>query len=141
MRPDPSDGSYSLGNPQSFNRYSYALNTPFSATDPSGRDSENDTGHRPVITKSMSVNRGSIDEIDLLQSFFFDPATFSMGYIAMQRIAASNGTEPRSCFVQRAQNALPGAQYLGPGVFVNGHQQYRFSAPSSEFGSNGLKLF
>jgi RHS repeat-associated protein len=34
--PDPYDGSYDLTNPQSFNRYSYALNNPLSFTDPSG---------------------------------------------------------------------------------------------------------
>lgn len=36
MSPDPYDGSYGAGNPQSFNRYSYVSNTPLLATDPSG---------------------------------------------------------------------------------------------------------
>jgi RHS repeat-associated protein len=36
MSPDPSDGSYSLGDPQSFNRYSYARNNPLSIIDPTG---------------------------------------------------------------------------------------------------------
>ncbi|MDQ3816860.1 MAG: hypothetical protein M3247_06760 [Thermoproteota archaeon] len=35
-QPDPFDGSYSLTNPQSFNRYSYVGNDPINKTDPSG---------------------------------------------------------------------------------------------------------
>ncbi len=36
--PDPYLGSYDFTNPQSFNRYSYALNNPSSLVDPSGLD-------------------------------------------------------------------------------------------------------
>lgn len=36
MSPDPYNGSMDLGNPQSFNRYSYVGNMPLSYTDPSG---------------------------------------------------------------------------------------------------------
>jgi len=36
MSPDPYGGSYDPSNPQSFNRYAYALNNPVSAVDPSG---------------------------------------------------------------------------------------------------------
>ena len=38
MRPDPYSGSYSLSNPQSFNRYAYVLNNPLAAIDPTGQD-------------------------------------------------------------------------------------------------------
>ena len=38
MSPDPYYGSYDINNPQSMNRYSYALNMPLSFVDPSGRD-------------------------------------------------------------------------------------------------------
>lgn len=38
MSPDPGDGSYHFGDPQSFNRYTYALNNPLSATDATGLD-------------------------------------------------------------------------------------------------------
>jgi RHS repeat-associated protein len=36
MSPDPYSGSYDPSNPQSYNRYSYALNNPAGMTDPSG---------------------------------------------------------------------------------------------------------
>jgi hypothetical protein len=36
MSPDPYNGSYDLGNPQSFNRYAYVGNNPLSFTDPLG---------------------------------------------------------------------------------------------------------
>ena len=38
MSPDPYDGSYDFSNPQSFNRYTYALNNPVRYLDPSGLD-------------------------------------------------------------------------------------------------------
>jgi RHS repeat-associated protein len=37
-QPDPYDGSYSLADPQSFNRYSYVQNDPVNFVDPSGLD-------------------------------------------------------------------------------------------------------
>jgi len=38
MAPDPYDGSYDIGNPQSLNRYVYAMNSPLSYLDPIGLD-------------------------------------------------------------------------------------------------------
>jgi RHS repeat-associated protein len=37
-QPDPYDGSYDLGNPQSFNRYAYVNNDPINLVDPTGLD-------------------------------------------------------------------------------------------------------
>jgi len=39
-QPDPYDGSYSLTDPQSFNRYSYTQNDPVNFVDPSGLDDD-----------------------------------------------------------------------------------------------------
>lgn len=39
-QPDPYDGSYSMTNPQSFNRYAYVQGDPVNFTDPSGLDGE-----------------------------------------------------------------------------------------------------
>jgi RHS repeat-associated protein len=44
MAPDPYDGSYDFGNPQSLNRYVYASNSPFSYTDGKGAMDENGAG-------------------------------------------------------------------------------------------------
>ena len=38
MSPDPYDGSYSIFNPQSLNRYSYVLNNPLALVDPLGME-------------------------------------------------------------------------------------------------------
>jgi len=40
LAPDPYSGSYSMRNPQSFNRYAYGSNNPLAATDPSGMDDD-----------------------------------------------------------------------------------------------------
>jgi RHS repeat-associated protein len=44
LSPDPYGGSYDPSNPQSFNRYAYALNNPLSNVDPSGRECVWDDG-------------------------------------------------------------------------------------------------
>src|SRR5579875_3159321 len=51
MSPDPYSGSYDLTNPQSFNRYAYALNNPLSLTDPEG-----------LCTNGASAGDGSGDD-------------------------------------------------------------------------------
>jgi RHS repeat-associated protein len=40
LRPDPYNGSYDITNPQSFNRYFYAMNNPLARPDPTGLDDD-----------------------------------------------------------------------------------------------------
>jgi RHS repeat-associated protein len=44
LSPDPYGGSYDASNPQSFNRYVYAMNSPLSYIDPSGLDTCGEDG-------------------------------------------------------------------------------------------------
>ncbi|HKR12490.1 MAG TPA: S8 family serine peptidase [Pyrinomonadaceae bacterium] len=47
-QPDPSDGSYDLENPQTFNRFTYATNDPVNRVDPTGLDPCYDEDGNPV---------------------------------------------------------------------------------------------
>jgi RHS repeat-associated protein len=71
-QPDPYDGSYSLTDPQSFNRYSYVQNDPVNFTDPSGLDalSQGITSARNVLQGSAcrSLFRGR-DPVNLLDAY------------------------------------------------------------------------
>jgi hypothetical protein len=49
MAPDPYDGSYDPFNPQSLNRYTYAINSPLSYLDPSGLDCVTATGNGNIL--------------------------------------------------------------------------------------------
>lgn len=63
MSPDPYDGSYDPSNPQSLNRYSYALNNPLASVDPSGLC----PGHSKSVSCSSAGggdDDGTIDGID-----------------------------------------------------------------------------
>ena len=44
VQPDPSEGSYDMSNPQSFNRYAYVQNDPVNFIDPLGLDPNIDIG-------------------------------------------------------------------------------------------------
>jgi RHS repeat-associated protein len=60
MSPDPYNGSYDPGNPQSFNRYSYVLNNPLFTIDPSGLcgDDPPDTGPDEPPTDDPDARKG-----------------------------------------------------------------------------------
>jgi RHS repeat-associated protein len=53
-QPDPYEGSYSLTDPQSFNRYSYTQSDPVNFTDPSGLD---DQPKPPILRPFRDPNR------------------------------------------------------------------------------------
>ena len=71
MSPDPYDGSYQPGNPQSLNRYAYAMNSPISLSDPLGLDSvicsttgySTDGGDNGVYTPVSGGGDGSGDTL------------------------------------------------------------------------------
>jgi RHS repeat-associated protein len=68
MSPDPYDGSYDPSNPQSFNRYSYALNDPLSLIDPSG------LGPCEATNAIMHVRRIDGTEMDVPVTSSIDPS-------------------------------------------------------------------
>jgi RHS repeat-associated protein len=61
LSPDPYGGSYDPSNPQSFNRYAYALNNPLSNVDPSGQDAcatDNGDGTTTIVS---ATDGGAVD--------------------------------------------------------------------------------
>jgi RHS repeat-associated protein len=57
LRPDPYDGSYHFGNPQSFNRYAYTKNNPLSRTDASGLDDGSEDDGNPCDSEQDCEQR------------------------------------------------------------------------------------
>ena len=64
-QPDPYDGSYDLGNPQSFNRYNYVVNDPVNFVDPLGIDPQDPLGPPPPPWRPLPPEPppGEIDRI------------------------------------------------------------------------------
>ena len=54
-QPDPYDGSYNLGDPQSFNRYNYVQNDPVNFVDPTGLDQDPQAPQRPPLGEPPPV--------------------------------------------------------------------------------------
>jgi RHS repeat-associated protein len=106
-QPDPSDGSYDLTNPQSFNRYSYTQNDPVNFVDPSGLNLEAysscnggqgiwipDEQHKGQFNCVNTVSAGSISPgPDPFASIFNNPIFLfgSITPIPMQPIDTGGG--------------------------------------------------
>jgi len=78
-QPDPYDGSYSLTDPQSFNRYAYVQNDPVNSVDPTGLDECKDVDGRSVDC-GPPVPAGDVIRIYILApalGFFYLPASIS----------------------------------------------------------------
>jgi RHS repeat-associated protein len=56
-QPDPYDGSYSLADPQSFNRYAYVQNDPVNFVDPSGLDPSDPPFQTPPVPIDPETGR------------------------------------------------------------------------------------
>jgi RHS repeat-associated protein len=143
MRPDPYSGSYRMRNPQSMNRYVYALNNPLSNIDPSGRDLcdwgindetggedyDNDAncaadgGSPVVVVQSVSVN--SDIDVDLYPASPLSSLTFIYSFPQLQyssTAAPNNGTP------QQPQQQQKKPWYCGAG----NSWAHPFTAPSAE---------
>jgi RHS repeat-associated protein len=80
MAPDPYDGSYDSSNPQSLNRYVYAMNSPLSYLDPSGLYT--DENGNELYTIYLNVFEIDIDvyaysdHVNDPYLFFYDPMDY-----------------------------------------------------------------
>lgn len=107
LSPDPYAGSYDPSNPQSFNRYAYALNNPVSLVDPSGLVPRLACYPRPTPAASVTITvrdpdgKPLSDSSSYLQanSYFFcyfydDGISSSSGFFGLfsGSSAPSNGT-------------------------------------------------
>jgi RHS repeat-associated protein len=99
MSPDPYDGSYDASNPQSFNRYAYALNSPLSYVDPSGLCStqEYDEGGNPITCIEAWTWRTYMNSIDLDGSMTCSMSQVDcQSYFIMLLLQTSNASLPVS---------------------------------------------
>jgi RHS repeat-associated protein len=95
-RPDPYKGSMKLGNPQSFNRYSYVLNDPINLVDPSGLDFWDDVA---AVAQGLGAAREALNS-SLCRNFlrnsrgsgyrYWDPRTVFEAYISQGLIGVGS---------------------------------------------------
>jgi RHS repeat-associated protein len=95
LSPDPYSGSYDISNPQSFNRYVYALNNPLSNLDPSGLDctSGDNYGFDLGIPDSVSFD-GCPDSGALIRMYGWAPYPTDLNSISASYIGQQLNTLP-----------------------------------------------
>ena len=114
MAPDPYDGSYDIGNPQSLNRYVYAMNSPLSYLDPSGLYTDENgnelyTIYLNVFEIDIDVHAYSDHVNDPYLSFYdpmdyVNPTTTVWGpsFYGGSGSAPNNPAQPCHCFNTQA---------------------------------------
>jgi RHS repeat-associated protein len=162
MAPDPYDGSYNFGNPQSLNRYVYASNSPLSGIDPSGQLDENggDSGctmdgmDMPCSVVNGWKNLGvAVQCPNNNCSFYICPvgsaceyawSVADATYIASMdeyydQVAAANALmQNLSCQEQSILNALPGAQPTGDFTAQGGHWEIGITITPDQLAADGF---
>ena len=122
LSPDPSLGSYDLGNPQSFNRYVYALNSPMTLVDATGLDPTDVT--LSACPGCAAPSSGS-------------PS--GGGYGSGYDSGWSIGTDDGNIVSQDGFNTGRGGLTSSPSG-VSQRQNYHYSAPGNSANSNSSRL-
>jgi RHS repeat-associated protein len=73
LRPDPYSGSYRPRNPQSFNRYEYAMNNPLSNVDPIGLKPIPCPGGLPTVAENGDYIANGCDDGGVVNCDSTDP--------------------------------------------------------------------
>jgi RHS repeat-associated protein len=119
MSPDPYGGSYDQSNPQTFNRYSYAMNNPLGIVDPSGLcpPPGRDGTPQPCYSGGDGGDQGMIDGIDEFDFMEIPVYGYGFGYIPYQSWSGSvNGTPYTAGMVNWGWGIVPlgtGFDFLG----------------------------
>ena len=151
-QPDPYSGSYNLGDPQSFNRYSYVQNDPVNFVDPTGLDPQ-DPGEPPpppmppgpldvITTDIWGSLPGGLSASGLLggdshaQLLLVNFLIFQGG--APQNSQGTAQQENRDCYAFADEVARIASDRL-PNITVVERLMMRFATSGLEFGSDGFR--
>jgi RHS repeat-associated protein len=152
MSPDPYDGSYST-NPQSFNRYVYALNNPVSYVDPSGQApctwSTEDGLTCPEWEYDASYGGPPPSPSDFFNSLSGvincdeDPKRAECVAAANDPAnAPDNSTESKTaCNAQRAADTIPGATLTGINGYQGGHEEFGIQVSGANLAGAGFSFY